>query len=361
MKTADVSAIRMDSQQIRRTTFTEVKDLVSWMGAIQAQDHPMANWAIGTRLPGFTEAMVDAATDRAEIIRTHILRPTWHFVAATDIYWMLQLTASQVMVKSSTVFKQMGITEAVCHTANDAIIRAFKDKPFLSRDELILAMEEAGLSNGRLAASHLLFQAELAGILCSGIKENNRQTYALLEVRVPKPAAISRDEALSKLALRYFRSHGPATLNDFVWWSGLPVRDAKRGLQMVETSLFAVDIEGGRYWSAQEYSSSVSVQKDEIYLLPAFDEFLISYKDRTASFLPQYHSKAFTVNGIFHPVIVVDHQVCGLWKRAVKKDKVHFEASFFKAPSKKIKLLTEKAAFNFAVFLGKELIVNEIL
>lgn len=361
MNISDISAIRMDSQQIQNTKFTEVKELVSWMGAIQAQDHPMANWAIGTRLPGFTEAQVDAATDRAEIIRTHLLRPTWHFVAATDIYWMLQLTAPHIMVKSKTVFKQMGVTEAVCHTANDAIVGAFRNALFLSRDELILAMEHAGISNSRIAASHLLFQAELAGILCSGIKENNRQTYALLEVRVPKPATISREEALSKLTTKYFKSHGPASLGDFVWWSGLPVRDAKKAIQMVENELAVVDIEGERYWLAREFSEIVMPAKDEVYLLPAFDEFLISYKDRTPSFPQQYHSKAFTVNGIFHPVIVVNNQVCGLWKRSVKKDKVYFEASFFKPCSKIIRSLTENSAARFALFLGKELVVNGIL
>ncbi|SHF18493.1 winged helix DNA-binding domain-containing protein [Pedobacter caeni] len=353
MNPADISNIRLINQQIESGSFNQAKDLVSWMGAVQAQDYAMATWGIGLRTPGLTEKMVQEGIDHGTILRTHLLRPTWHFVAAEDIWWMLDLTAAHVMVKSKSRFKELGLSPEVCLKSNQVIEAAFANNKYLSREELYLEMEKNNVSTGKDRLSHLIFFAELEGILCSGIKRDKNQTYAILGDRVPRPAALSRDEALAKLAFKYFSSHCPATLNDFIWWSGLSVTAAKRALEMIQPDFIAETIASQQYWFPIHFSGIVP-QSSSVHLLPAFDEFLISYKDRTAGFPLEHHPKAFTINGIFHPVIVVNGQVKGLWKRTIKKDKVRFEYQFFNPVTNKILDLTRKAAVQFAAFLDKK-------
>ena len=354
MNLEDVSNIRLVNQQIEASTFEEGKDLVSWMGAMQAQDYAMATWAIGLRLPGVTEKLIQEDINRGTILRTHLLRPTWHFVSADDIWWILDLTAAQVRIKSGSRLKELGISSEVALKSNQVIESAFTNHQYLTREELYFEMEQNKVSGGKDRWSHLIFLAELEGILCSGIKKDKNQTYAILGDRVPRPASISKDEALGKLAFKYFSSHSPATLMDFIWWSGLSVTAAKRALEIIKPGFISETIADQEFWLPEHFSMSTP-EVPSVYLLPAFDQFLIGYKDRTAAFPLEHHSKAFTNNGIFHPVIVVNGQVKGLWKRTIKKDKVYFEPKFFKPVSKDILDLTKKSARKFAEFLGKKL------
>lgn len=354
MKLEDVSNLRLINQQIESGTFKEAKDLVSWMGAMQAQDYAMATWAIGLRLRGVTEKLIQEEIDNGAILRTHLLRPTWHFVSADDIWWMLELTAAQVRTKSGSRLKELGISSELSLKSNQIIESAFANRKYLTREELYFELEQNKVGGDKERWSHLIFLAELEGILCSGIKKDKNQTYAILGDRVPRPASMSRDEALAKLAFKYFSSHCPASLNDFIWWSGLPVTAAKRALEMITPGFTSDTISDQQFWFPESFSASAN-EAPALHLLPAFDEFLISYKDRTAAFPLVHHAKAFTNNGIFHPVIVVNGQVKGLWKRTVKKDKVYVESRFFNPVSKEISTLTNEAALKFAAFLDKKL------
>ncbi|MGZ3757991.1 MAG: winged helix DNA-binding domain-containing protein, partial [Mucilaginibacter sp.] len=198
---------------------------------------------------------------------------------------------------------------------------------------------------------HFLMRAELDGIICSGITREKNQTYALLDERVKKPHPLNEDEALSKLAERYFLSHGPATLHDFVWWSGLSVSDARRSLEGIKDVLIAETIDGQTFWMG----SSVTLSESKTtWLLPAFDEFLISYTDRSAAIAIHHQSKAFTTNGIFKPVIVENGNVTGIWKRTIQKDKVVIETELFKAKSNAAISRISKVAKPFGMFLGKK-------
>jgi hypothetical protein len=355
MNLEDISNIRLVNQQIEVSAFSRGKELVSWMGAIQAQDYAMATWGIGLRLPEATEKLIQEEIDNGTILRTHLLRPTWHFVSADDIWWVLELTAAQVRMKSGSRLKELGISSEVSLKSNQVIESAFANHKYLTREELYFEMEQNKVGGGKDRWSHLIFLAELEGILCSGIKKDKSQTYAILADRMPRPASISRDEALAKLAFKYFSSHGPASINDFIWWSGLPVTAAKRALEIIKPNFIFETIAGQQFWFPEHFSRSLP-EIPSVYLLPAFDEFLISYKDRTAAFPLAHHSKAFTNNGIFHPVIVVNGQVKGLWKRTIKKDKVYFEPKFFNPVSKDILDLTMKSALKFAEFLDKKLV-----
>ena len=358
MDLADIANLRLASQQIAGTTFKAVKDLVGWMGAIQAQDLAMAKWAVGVRLPGSTVQEIEAAVNSGEIIRTHLLRPTWHIVSADDIYWMLALSAPQIRTSLKSRHKDLGLSAAVIAKSNQVIEKALREAQFLPREALSAALEKADIPVGDNRTSHLLLQAELDGIICSGGTIGNKQTYALLEERVPRPKPVlTKDEALATLASKYFASHGPATLPDFVWWSGLSVLDAKHALEMVNSVLASATIASQTYWYA-DFIPMPANDPGTVHVLPAFDELIISYKDRSASIPPEIHAKAVSENGIFRPVIVVHGKVSGLWKRTIKKDKVVVETELFNQPDKRTKRQIEEAFEPYGRFLEKKIEIS---
>lgn len=352
MTLSDITNIRLTNQQLAGTGFKTPKEIVGRMGAIQAQDYAMSKWAVGCRLPNSTDKIVQAAIDKGGIIRTHILRPTWHLVSSDDIYWMLQLSGPRVKAFIKPRIKQLEITDELFSKSNGIIEKALAGNNHLTREELVILIQQAKINTDDLRGLHFLMNAELEGIMCSGITRNKNQTYALLGERVAKPASLNRDEALAKLAKTYFQSHGPATLADFTWWSGLTVAETRHALEMVRADFVTEIIDKQNYWMSNSISIEGSTRS--AYLLPAFDEFLISYKDRSAAIALDKQSRAFTKNGIFKPVIVESGQVSGTWKRTIKKDKVIIETDHFKPQSEASRRRIEKAAKFFGDFLGKK-------
>jgi hypothetical protein len=353
MTLSNISNLRLFSQQIAATNIKPPIEMVSWMGAMQAQDYQMAKWALGVRLPGSTDKEIEDALDKGQIIRTHLLRPTWHLVSADDIYWMLELTAPHVKSSLNSSANLMGLTKSIISKSNRIIEKALRDGNHLTRDELMALLNRAKISTESFRSIHIMFHAELNGLVCNGIRKGKNNTYALLAERAPKTKTIPREVALAMLAKKYFSSHCPATLKDFIWWSGLPVKDARNALEMVKSNFISETIGVETYW----FKNSFSLPKNNnpsAYLLPAFDEFLISYKDRTASFPKGNHKKAFTSNGIFRPVIVINGHVTGLWKRTINKDKVIIETGYLQPHNKAIKSLVEKAAKTYGEFLNKK-------
>jgi Winged helix DNA-binding domain len=353
MTLSDISRTRLFNQQIAGTKFKSPQDMVSWMGAIQAQDYQMVKWALGVRLPRITDKEIETALDKGQIIRTHLLRPTWHLVSAEDIYWMLELTAPHIKSSLNSSANLMGLTAGVITKCNNIIEKALRDGNHLTRDEIMALLNKAKISTESFRSIHIMYHAELSGLVCNGIRKGKNNTYALLAERVPKKKTIPREEALAKLAKRYFSSHCPATIKDFIWWSGLPVKDARNALEMIKSNFISETIGAETYW----FTNSFSIPKNNIqsvYLLPAFDEFLISYKDRTAAFPKGNHKRAFTNNGIFRPVIVINGHVTGLWKRTIKKDTVLIETCYLQAHNKATKSLVEKATKTYGDFLNKK-------
>lgn len=353
MKLANVANIRLHSQQIAGTKFKSPKDLVNWMGAMQAQDYYMAKWAIGIRLPGSVDKKVQTAIDKGQIIRTHLLRPTWHFVSPDDIYWMLELTAPQIKASSKSREKELELTEKIFTKSNNIIQKALSADQHLTREELMAELAKAKIATDNNRSSHLLLRAELEGIICSGTTKGKSRTYALLEKVVPKTKALGKEEALAKLAKKYFSSHCPATLQDFIWWSGLSVANAKHALEMIKPAFISETIGPQTYWLSNSFSTPVTGSKS-CYLLPAYDEFMISYKDRSAALNFENNKKTISTNGIFNPVIVINGQVTGLWKRTIKNDKVIVETEFFQAHNKTELNLIRKASEKYGSFLEKE-------
>ena len=329
MRHDEIANYRLASQKLLKTNSSSPEEIVKHLGAIQAQDYAMAKWAIGSRCNA-TEKEIEEAINSGKIIRTHILRPTWHFVSADDIYWMLDVSAPQVKRLYASLARQHGYDEKKLDQVNSAIQKLLTGNNHLTRDEI---MQELNIikASGDLSPVIIMMNAELEGVVCNGKMKGKQITYALLEERVEKPkTTFTKEEALAKLAKRYFESHGPATLHDFSWWSGFSPTTAKLAINLIESELNSVEIDNQKYWFGTDFSEADNFC-ESVHFLPAFDEILISYKNREASILLEHQSKAFTNNGIFKPVILENGKVIGIWKRTIKKDHAIIETQFFSA------------------------------
>jgi hypothetical protein len=340
---------RLYQQKITHQTPTTAQSIVAHMGAIQAQDFAMSKWAVGIRLPHAKEDQIETALDAGELVRTHVLRPTWHLVSGQDVRWMLALSCKQIKAASASRDRELGLDAFLYQKANELIVKVLEGGKHMTREEVMLALEAGGISTNPSRAVHFMVNAEVDGLVCNGGMRGKEQTYALLDEKVPQAPMLHREEAIPTLALRYFTSHGPATLADFHWWSGLSMPDARTGLEQVKKQLAHDNWADKTYWFSE---SEVPPPTEKVFFLPAFDEYTVSYKDRSAVFAPQWHKEAITSNGIFKPIIIVDGQVRGIWKRTVQKNKVIIEPTFFD-PSDALPLPVMQAATRrFGLFLG---------
>lgn len=322
------------------------------MGAIQAQDLEMAKWAVGVRRAHGTSAEVQDAINRGEILRTHLLRPTWHLVSADDIRWMLELTAPHIGASLNATHRALGLTAQAVSRSNALIEKVLAGGRCLTREELLAEFRRARISTAGYRAVHLLLRAELDGLICSGPANEEKNTYALLDERVRGGKRLTRDRALGELARRYFASRSPATLGDFRWWSGLPAGAARRALEMVQPGT-ASAVGGSQGFVIMGRRARSVPAGDSVHVLPAFDEFIISYKNRSASLPAGQYANVVTSNGIFRPVIVVGGQVKGLWKRTRTNDALMVEVRLFGKPSSSTRKSIETAFGRYGHFEGK--------
>jgi hypothetical protein len=322
--------IRLQSHQLVNPEFNEPEKLVAWMGAIQAQDYSMSKWAVGVRLQSATIRDVESALHAGKILRTHVMRPTWHLVAAEDIRWMLQLSKERIKSSSASRDKYLEITEKLYATCNRLIGKILEGNNHLTRQELAAELTKAGIAVDASRMIHFMMRAEVEGVVCSGIDRGNKQTYALLDERIPPAKTGHREEALATLATKYFRSHSPASLQDFVWWSGLSVGDARQAIHLIQEELLSVRFREILLWVHQSCSKKFE-SLDTFHFLPAFDEYIIAYRDRTSVLEAVHHAKAFSKNGIFHPIVVSKGRITGTWQKTVNKDLTIIKPAFFAA------------------------------
>lgn len=320
--------IRLQSHQLTTPRFAEPRELVAWMGAMQAQNYSMAKWAIGVRLSTPSLERVERALAQGEIIRTHIMRPTWHFVAAEDLRWMLKLTGPRVKAAGESWCKQFGIKEEEYRKCNRQFEKMLIGNRHLTREEMGEELERAKCLVHKERLKYYIFRAEAEGILCSGADKGKSNTYALLEERVRPVPDISREEALTKLARNYFRSHSPASLQDFIWWSGLLISEAKQAIALLQGEL-RKEFTDAKEVYVHDSCEGKPVTDPVLHLLPSYDEYLISYKERSSVLDPAHYSKAFNNWGIFYPVILYNGRIIGNWKNTGQKNRLKVETSFF--------------------------------
>ena len=283
--------------------------VVAWLGAVQSQDPVGARWAVAQRTRTPSDAAVRAALDAGTIVRTHVLRPTWHFVMAEDLRWMLELTAPRIRNAAAAYYRQAGLTAKVFAACHAVIARSLEAGRHLTRRDIGAALARAGRPIAGQALGHVLMQAELDGLICSGASQGLQATYALVGEWVASPRSLTRDEALAALAERYFRSHGPALVADFAWWSGLTARDAKAAVAMVTPALEQRVVDGREYWHRGDTAGRPAASG---HLLPNFDEYTVAYRDRTLLWPSARPSMDALGN-----VVSLNGRLAGFWSRTI--------------------------------------------
>lgn len=312
---------RLHAQRLASGRFARPTQAVHWLGAMQAQEFAEAKWSIGERADGATDADVEQAFARGEILRTHVLRPTWHFVTPADIRWMLRLTGPRVHAANRHMYRKLHLSAGLLARAHAAIARALEGHDPLTRAELADALGEAGIVADGLRLGYILMHAELEQRVCSGPRRGKQQTYASFERRVPACRELTRDEALAELTLRFFRSRGPATVRDFTSWSGLTVADARAGLSLAEGQLGAEDDDRGTSWIGPPGEGEPA---PGAFLIPMYDEMVSGYKD-----LRIVLAKPPPREGMLKRPILIDGRTVGSWKRTVTSRTAIVEATLF--------------------------------
>ncbi len=347
---------RLHNQRLLGPGLTCAEDVVAWLGAVQSQDYAGAKWALGLRTTGVTDVDVERAFNSGAILRTHVLRPTWHFVTPADIRWILALSGPRVHAVNAHYYRKMELDDRLFSRSRAVVERTLDDGVPRTRSEIGAAFAHAGIDAKGMRLAYLAMHAELDGVICSGPRRGKQFTYALLEHRAPRARKIPRDEALATLVRRYMSSHGPATLRDLAWWSGLTLRDVTAGLEMIRSELQRQDVDGRTYWCVEATPYAGARPRRPLstpaYLFPNYDEFLIAYKDRE---LARRHGTTATGPPGPDPFphhVVLDGCVAGSWRRANTTTRVGIEVSLYGDLSR-TRARIAAAAARLGTFLGR--------
>jgi winged helix DNA-binding protein len=346
-----IAARRLRAQRIESSPLRDAAAVVAWLGAVQAQEYAYAKWALALRMgEGTADSDIEKAFDDGRILRTHVMRPTWHFVAAEDIVWMLELTAARVHQMLAAYCRQFELDVAVMVRSARVFERALGNGRCLTRSELQVALARAGIQAQGVRLALMTEYAELERIMCSGPRRGKQFTYALLSDRAPAPRRFARDEALAELGRRFFRSHAPATIRDFVWWSGLTTADAKRSVQMIGASQETID--GLNYWTVDDSPAVDMKRAGNIHLLPIYDEYLVAYRDREA--VPMPGSFAPTGGGLMRiqNTVVKTGQVVGTWKNGSNGSELSVQLMNAKRVARQDRMALSDSVERYSRFLG---------
>lgn len=347
MANVHIALVRLGNQKITKSLWKNPTDVVSWFGAMQAQDFAAAKWAIGLRTIHQTDAAIEQAFNEGKILRTHVMRPTWHFVTPKDIRWMLALTSPRVHAFNGYYYRKSGLTKDIFQKSNLIIRKLLQGGKQLTRLQLNTALEHEHIPTQELGLTYTLLQAELDGIICSGPRIGKQFTYMLLDERVPESNKMDRDEALGELTKRYFQSHGPAQIQDFVWWSGLTTSDVKRGIEIAKLQKEIINQK--TYWLVKHTEEKII---QSVKLLPPFDEYFVAYKDRS-DILDERYKKHMNFNGgMITGAITINGIIAGTWKRVFKKKEVIISLQPFTAFEKEEYEKIKKEANAYGNFLS---------
>jgi len=352
MEQSDIVQIRLKSQLLLPESGQSIEEVVSRMGALQAQDFAMMKWAIGCRLPGSTERMVEEALDRGDILRTHLLRPTWHVVSSKDIHWMLDLTAARIRNAMKHRDAQLGITKEIIKKSNAILLKALEDGSHQTKEDLNILWNRASIPTTEYRDAHLLMHGELDGLICSGRTIGKNRSYALLDDRAPIKLRLTKEESLHRLAQVYFTSRCPATIQDFIWWSGLTVGDAKLAVESIKPA-FHTETIGLQTYLLPENVPDMRLTSNVLHLISAFDEYIIAYKDRSAMLIPAKFRKVVSNNGMFRPALLLNGEVIGIWKRTPKKNAFLMEVTPFEPLHIEVNDMLENAFATYGKFHSK--------
>ncbi len=355
MASADIAALRLCAQGISCPSST-VHEAVSRLLAVQAQDRPSSLWAIGLRSSASKIADVERAVASGSIVRTWLMRGTLHFTAAEDLRWLLHLVAPRLIARSKRRDEQLRLDDLVYEQCREILIRAMDSQGQMTRSDIMVALERKGITTTGQRAYHILRHLALQGVICFGPMIGREPSFVLLDNWVQSSKNITREQALGELAVRYFSGHGPATAQDLVWWSGLTMAEVRKSIEAAGSRLNEETMDGITYFSGPSRSGTNG--GSNAHLLPAFDEYIIGYKERSA-ILDRGHTKdVLSSNGIFYPALIIDGCVQGTWRGRRSKNGITVEVKpFYRLNSLDIDSL-EGAASRYGAFLDVPVSIN---
>jgi hypothetical protein len=373
VRTEELLARRLVNQRLAGPRSADPVEVTRWLGAVQSQEYAQSLWGLGLRTQDATAASIEAAIDRGAILRTWPMRGTIHLVPAEDARWMVMLLAGRPMRMAAGTFRKIGLTDDVLARAADVVTGALHGGRQLPRKDLYALLTSAGIdcsaspNGGR--GNHILGYLSHTGLLCIGPVRRGQPVFALLDEWAPAPRQPA--EPLAELAGRYFTSHGPATVRDFAWWAGITQADAKRAIELAGPVLAgpvlagpvlaAEDHDGELYWDGAGPGRVPAGPPEGAYLLPAFDEYTVAYKDRgllagvLAGVLADGGppAKSGQLNSdLLNPVMLLDGRAAGLWKRVVGSKSVQISLAPFGRLGRPDRSRLAAAAERYAAFLG---------
>lgn len=343
---------RMHNLGLSGSRFETPERVVGWLCAVQSQDYGPAKWSVVERTQGADDAAMDRLFNEGAILRTHVLRPTWHFVLPADIRWMLQVTGPRIKALNAYMYRQEELDDEVLAKSKALLVDVLQGGNSLPRKQLADVFKGAGIVASRFRLAYILMDAELNGTVCSGPLNGKQHTYALVDERAPLTRTLTDDEALAELTLRYFTGHGPATARDFRAWSSLTMGDIRKGLEMAGSELEHEIIDNTPFWFTEsaQYPASAS---STIHLLQAYDEYVMGYSESRSVL----HASGVTElprrsNVTFNHVIILDGQLAGHWKRILRKKTLVIEAALYSPFNAEQIQALQEAADKHAEFLG---------
>ncbi len=352
MTPSDILHIRLANQLLSANRLKTPGDVVRHLGGIQAQDYAGGKWSVGLRLSSSKLTDIEKEISEGKIVRTWALRGTLHFLAGKDTRWILELLAPGIIAGLARRYKELELNTAAFRKTNSILAKSLSGNKHLTRNELKTIVEKNGISCAGQRLTFILHRASLDRVICFGVTRGKEQTHALFEEMIPEAKQKGREESLAELTRRYFTSHGPATIQDYMWWSGLSANDAKAGLEMAKSRLVHDEIDGKVYWMPANMVAS-QPQSRVVHLLPPFDEFLIGYRDRSAS-IDSVVARQLRTGGMPDATIMIDGKIAGKWNRTIKKDRVVVTMNMFEKLGGEEEQALEEAVMRYSRFIGRK-------
>jgi len=358
MTRPEIAIRRLQSNHLIGSRFDHPEDVVGWLGAVQAQDYGGAKWAVGQRSKSATNADLDRLFNEGAILRTHLHRPTWHFVLPADIRWMMKLTGPRVNAANAYYYRQLELDSSVFARSNAAFERALAGGAQLTRPEIARMLGDVGIEASGLRLAYIVMRSELDAVICSGGLRGKQFTYALFDERVPLGGTLDREEALAELARRYFTSHGPAQVQDYTKWSGLSVAEAAAGIELIEPRLLQQTVDGKRYLFAPG-PDTAGFKSPVIHLLPNYDEHVNGYRDYSASFDDARIEPSPTNAALLAHIVVLDGHVIGGWRRTSSGTGITITTDLLVPLDEPEQAALEAAAADYGRFMGRPTVLRD--
>jgi hypothetical protein len=325
--------------------------VVRWFGAVQGQDLLASLWALGLRVPGSTEGGCEKAIADGSILRTWPMRGTIHYVPAEDARWMLDLMTPRIVAGSAKRYRDLDLDEKAFERAHEEIRKILEGGKVVARPDLMRRLDAKGISTSGQRGYHILFHLAQKGFLCLGPREGKQPTVVLLDEWAPKQRKLDRDEALAEISVRYFQSHGPATLHDFAWWTGLTVADCRAAMDSISSHLEEWKDGDRTLWHIPT-EHEPKAEPERVMLLPFVDEYTVGYKGRRDFLKPEHTERTF--HGLMS-IVVSDGKITGMWKRKLASKKATVELDLFRDLDGDEKQSLNNVLRKYGEFLGKDI------